>query len=279
MLPPERLLAQVRALAPHFEPLTMQYNNVTSPMAVVRVWGRDPNDIARAARGGFVALNPYTGKVVNSQYLPGQQSPLATTLTSFFTLHFGSFGGTPLAWIYFVLGLAGAFLFYTGNLLWVESRRKVQRQAAPAVPQRRSAVLMAAATVGVCLGCISGISLTISAGKWLNGYVNNLAAWHIGVYYVVFFASVGWAILKGAAHASVHLLWMAAAFTFVIPLTSLIGFLVPTSGLWGHDGAALGVDLTALVAALCFALMARKTARRVCHGDGDSVWDGAAVKV
>jgi uncharacterized iron-regulated membrane protein len=111
---------------------------------------------------------------MNSQYLPGHQAPLATTLTSFFALHFGSFGGTPLAWIYFLQGLAGAFLFYTGNLLWVESRRKAQRQSAQAVSQKRSIMLMAAATVGVCLGCIGGISLSISLGKWLNGHVADL---------------------------------------------------------------------------------------------------------
>ena len=39
-------------------------------------------------------------------------------------LHFGEFGNAWVAWLYFLLGLGGAFLFWSGNLLWVESRRK-----------------------------------------------------------------------------------------------------------------------------------------------------------
>ena len=81
----------------------------------------------------------------------------------------------------FFLGLAGAFLFYSGNLLWIESRRKLEWRAAAAwgeavaegsaatskVPpkQRRAAYLMAALTIGVTLGCIAGISATLAAAS------------------------------------------------------------------------------------------------------------------
>jgi uncharacterized iron-regulated membrane protein len=55
-------------------------------------------------------------------------------------------------WLYFLLGLGGAFLFYSGNLLWIESRRK-RRQ----VEQGRAQLVMARATVGICLGvCVAG---------------------------------------------------------------------------------------------------------------------------
>jgi uncharacterized iron-regulated membrane protein len=287
MLPPAQLLAQVKAMAPAFVPRVMQYAQVSSPRATVRVWGVDPDDIARSTRGGFVALDPYSGKVQNTDLLPGHQSALSATLTSFFSLHFATYGGKPVQWMYFLMGLGGAFLFYSGNLLWIESRRKAERRGQPAPAQSRSTTWMAAASVGVCLGCVSGISLSIAAGKWLHGHVADLDAWHHVVYYAVFLGSVAWAFVRGAARAGVHLLWLAAACTAAIPLTSLLAVLLPSLGWWAHGSAAvLGVDAAALAGALCWAWMARATARRVRLGRKDSVWssggevpDGAAQAV
>ena len=60
------------------------------------------------------------------------------------------------------MGLAGAFLFYTGNLLWVESRRRKERKGG-AVDQTRATRILSALTVGVPLGCVAGISVTLAA--------------------------------------------------------------------------------------------------------------------
>src|SRR3546814_7832097 len=89
-----------------------------------------------------------------------------STVTSFFALHFGSFGGPPVRWSYFLLGLAGAFLFYSGNLLWIESRRKKERKSG-VVEQTRATRILGALTTGVPLGCVAGISATIAAATWL----------------------------------------------------------------------------------------------------------------
>ena len=137
--------------------------------------------------------------------------------------------------------------------------------------QRRDTALMAAATVGVCIGCVAGLSLTLAAAKWLPGRVQDMAAWHVGIYYAVFFASVVWAFFRGAARAAAPLLWLAVACTLAIPASSLLGWLAPGAGAWA-DGALLGVDLTALAGALALAWMARATARRVRSGPRDSVW-------
>ncbi|MNT73279.1 hypothetical protein D3C72_2119660 [compost metagenome] len=70
-----------------------------------------------------------------------------------------------------------------------------------------------------------------------------------------------------------HLLWTAAALTLAIPATSLLGALLPASGLWAHTSpAALGVDATALALGLGFAWMARVTRRRLARGGADSAW-------
>lgn len=273
MLPPAELVAKAQALSPSFEPTMLQYLQVTGPRAVVRVWGDDTTAMAPRFFGSFAALDPYSGRVLNTDYLPGQQAGAFTAVSALFALHFATFGGLSVQWIYFLLGLAGAWLFYSGNLLWVESRRKAQRRGAAMPVQRRDTSLMAAATVGICLGCISGISLTIVAGRWLHGEVADLTAWHRYVYYAVFFGGVGWAFLRGAARASVDLLLLAAACTAAIPLTTLLALGFPSLQLWAHTHlTALSVDLTALAGALCLLWMARAAARRIEHGRADSVW-------
>ena len=274
MLTPRQLAAQARGLAPGFEPNALQYQQVASPRAIVRVWGKNDSAVSPRARGGFVALDPYTGKVLNRDYLPGGQDAPNLWVSSFFALHMASFGGAAVQWLYFLLGLAGAWLFYSGNLLWIETRRKrANRQTGEIPVQRLDTRLMASATVGVCLGCVCGISLMMVASKWLNGHVGDLNAWLQGLYYAAFFASVAWAFLRGGAAAGVHLLWLAAALTLAIPATSLVGGLFPTSGLWARtSAAALAVDATALAAALGFAWMAKVSARRIGRGEPDSAW-------
>lgn len=271
MLLPSQLVQIVKQAAPGFEPSGLQYAQVTGPKPTVRVWGKDPQGVSPRALGGFAALDPYSGKLLTTDYLSGAQDMPNLFISSFFALHMASFGGAVVPWLYFLLGLAGAWLFYSGNLLWVETRRKAQRKGSAMPVQRRDTAIMAAATVGVCLGCVAGISLTLAAAKWLPGRVQDMAAWHVGIYYTVFFACVAWAFARGAARAATPLLWLAVACTAAIPASSLLGWLAPGSGLWA-DGAQLGVDVTALLAAMALVWMARATARRVRSGPQDSVW-------
>ncbi len=271
MLKPSQLVEIVKAAAPGFEPERLQYAQVTGPKPTVRVWGRNPQAVSPRAVGGFAMLDPYSGKLISADYLSGGQSTPNLFISSFFALHMASFGGLAVWWLYFLLGLAGAWLFYGGNLLWVETRRKAQRKGTDLPVQRRDTALMASATVGVCLGCVAGISATIAAAKWLPGRVDDLAAWHMGIYYAVFFTSMAWAFVRGAARAAPALLWLAAACTAAIALSSLLGWLAPGTGAW-VDTSLIGLDLTAVAGVLALAWMARATARRTRSGPRDSVW-------
>ncbi len=273
LLPSAELLERAQALSATFEPTLLQYVQTIGPKPQVRIWGHDETAISLGSRGGFVVLDPYDGYVISSHFLPGHQTPAYTTASSFFALHFASYGGTAVRWTYFVLGLAGAWLFYSGNLLWIESRRRCQRQGEALPVQRRDVCLMGSATVGVCLGCMGGISLTIVASKWLFGHVTSLKDWHLYLYYTTFFVSIAWAFWRGAANAAVDLLWGVALLTLAIPMTTLLAWMLPGVGWWGHtDIVSLGVDLTALVGGLCLILMARRTAWRVRTGPPDSLW-------
>ena len=269
------LLRRVEVQLPGFEVYGFGFHQEDGHLEAT-VTGLDVTRGTRARTYASTHLDPYTG-IVDPHDLPGHMERWNASVNAFFMLHFGSYGGNPMRWLYLLMGLAGAALFYTGNLLWVESRRRRQKGPETAV-QKRSAWALACLTVGVSLGCVAGISATIAAAKWLPARVDNLQAWHTGIYYVVFVAAIAWAFLRGAARGAVELLWAGALLTLLIPLSSVAGAW-NIGGAWNHpDG--LPIDLTALAAVPVFLLLAWYTQRRMRHGHVDSVWSeaGAAVQ-
>ncbi len=277
LLPPAEVVARLADQAPGFAPRHISYRTGPDGIAVARVEGEDLRYGHRGPDFGFAVLDPYTGELVDTEYMPGRQTGWMAVVTGFFALHFGNFGGAPVRWGYFALGLAGAFLFYSGNLLWVETRRKRLRRDGAEVTQSRSTRILGALTVGGSLGCVAGSSATIAAAKWLPGQVQDLPAWHMGIYYAVFLAAVGWALARGAARAGVELLCVCAGATALIPLTSLAGALRLAPGVWNHAGPGVLSDVTAAVAAGVFLLLARLAARRGRFGAPDSVGSFAAA--
>lgn len=272
MLAPQEILRIAQSAAPSMSPHYLYYQNAGDATARVMVVGASERYMSKYAGTG-IGLNAVTGETVSTLFLAEGLRGWSALANGLDALHFGSFGGWGVRWAYFLLGLAGAWLFYSGNLLWLETRRRTQRGQDPCPEQRRDVRFMAAATVGVCLGCVAGLSLSIAAGKWLHGHVDDLNSWHQRLYYAVFLSALAWAFWRGAARAAVSWLWLSALFTLAIPLSTLAAWLWPSLNLWAHTSvAALGVDATALAGALGLAALARATARRVAQGPADSVW-------
>lgn len=273
LAPASQLVASIQQEAPDFAIKELLYMRLESPRPMVRAAISNSQQMVQGANSGFVILDPYTGKVTNTSMLPGKQNVWSQWITPFFALHFGSYGGDLMRWVYFFLGLGGAFLFYSGNLLWVESRRKLQKQGAAPVSQTRATRLMAAATVGVCLGSIAGITTTLAASKWLQLHTSQINLSYLWVYYTVFLGAVVWAFWRGAPKAAVEILGLSALASLAIPLTSLAGLLAPATGLWAR-AEVWGVDATALSATIVFAWAAKLTWKRMTKGTADSVWSG-----
>lgn len=267
-LPAAELLRRVNEQLPGFRVYGFSFEQGDGRVEA-RVTGLDTRHGTRARTYSSTHLDAYTG-AVDTHDLPGHMDGWNGSVNAFFMLHFGSFGGNTVRWMYLLMGLAGAMLFYTGNLLWIESRRKKDRGNGPVV-QTRSARALGHLTVGVSLGCVAGISATLAATKWLPARVDDLAAWHQGIYYAVFVAAVAWAFARGAGRGAVELLWACAALTLLIPLSSLAGAF-GLGGAWNHPGYGVVVDLAALAAVPVFVLIARYTRRRMRNGHVDSVW-------
>ena len=270
LLEPDSLLTRIRDQAPGFTPTQVDYRSAPDGSVVARVQGYDPRFAMRGPTFGIVGVNPHSGEFVQTDYLPGHQSGWSAAISSFFSLHFGSYGGSPIRWGYFVLGLSGALMFYAGNLVWIESRRKRARQKAPHPQQAVSSRVMGSLTVGVAFGCIAGISATLAVAHVLPGLVDDPGAWHRYVFYLVFLSAIAWALKVGPGRGALHLAWIASALTAMLAVAGFAS--VPVQS--GSTAWAIGI--VALMGSGVLAYAAIRTARRTRSGPADSIWAAQA---
>ncbi|WP_102798699.1 PepSY-associated TM helix domain-containing protein [Bowmanella denitrificans] len=270
LLMPTQMAPVITKLSANFQIYEASYSRVQGNTPSVRIAGSDKAHMVRAPSFGFVSLQPYTGEVLDKDYLPGYEDGWLDMVIAVFALHFGSYGGDTIRWVYFMLGLSGAFIFYSGNLLWIESRRRKQREAGQVVEQQKNARLMASATVGVCWGSVAGVALAMSIGKWVSATGGDANSAYLWVYYLVFLSALAWAFICGPAKGAVHILVLCALACLSIVLSALAAWLIGPPH-WWHAGLAM-VEVTALLFSLIFANMAIKMHRRARCGPQDSVW-------
>lgn len=165
-------------------------------------------------------------------------------------------------------------LFYSGNLLWLETRRRKATAGTPDVPGQPAKVrVLAVLTVGISNGCLLGIAAVLLATKWLPGVTGGVNSASLWLYYAVFLAVLGWTCWQGAAKAAVGQLKLCAMLLFSLPLCSVLSSVVPQTGLWpARDLAEATLELTALL--LSFALFsgARSLKHRFAKAPADSIW-------
>ncbi|MGF7151994.1 putative iron-regulated membrane protein [Sphingomonas zeicaulis] len=147
VLAPVEILKRVAQKRPGLTLVSMSYDYNDEEGDHGHILGHDARYGLRAPTYGMGEIDTQTGAITEADYLPGEQDGWFATITSFFAAHFGIFGGPPVRWSYFFLDLSGAFIFYSGNLLWIESRRKKERKAG-AVEQTRATRILGALTLG-----------------------------------------------------------------------------------------------------------------------------------
>ena len=239
LLPPATLLARAQAFAPALQAERMVFDALDNRAeALVVVLG----GTATGGRRLYVALNPYGGAL---RYRNSGGSFYHAASDAFAALHFGNYGGYPLRWLYFVLALAGAALFYTGNLLWLGKRAR---------GERRDVRLLAALTVGTSCGTICGMATMLLTARFqplLPLAAETLA--HAS-YYLPFLAANAYALRRGAG-ATGALLCISIMLLCAIPATT---GLAAAGWLPFAPRLLLPVDATALLLALTLYPFARK---------------------
>lgn len=272
-LPPlSEIIATANQHAPGHEARSLMFIGLDTPRPVARIEMYSEQALMRGPLADFLFMQPYSLATQFSTFSPTEGGTWGRIVATFFGLHFGSFGGMPGRWLYFFMGLSGAMLFYSGNLLWLEKRRQ-QQKGAELPQQPRKVRLMAAATVGCCLGSMVAVAITMLAGKWLYPWVANINYGYLWCYYLCFLAAVFYSFWRGAARAAIHLLRLGALACIAIPVTSILATFTPSLGIWApHTLATLMVDLMALIFAFGFLYSARLTRQRALTGPADSIW-------
>ena len=266
-LPPvERYFEAVGNMVDGYDIVSLTFADLATPRARLSIEVAGDGKLQRAAETDIIAMHPFTLDVTYSTLSIPENGAFGPLVKSFFALHFGNFANDTGRWIYFLLGMMGAILFYTGNLLWLEKRRQKQAK------QSRSVTIMAKLTIGVCLGSVLGVATSILASKWLYLAGVDINLGYINVYYGVFIASLGFAFWQGAAKSAIALQALIAATCLGVPLTSFFTVLFSHDTHWHFAGGTLLVDGLALVFAWIFFKAARKTRQRAYQGEPDSIW-------
>lgn len=251
------------AAGERFAAESFRYQRYGDANAVVEVRGTSTRALGNLGAVGIHAASgeASTGTVIANQAAGGRDGNHGL-YSALFALHFGTYGELPLRFGYVLAGLAGAFLFYSGNLLWIESRRKARQAEQPRVHR-----LLAQATVGVCIGCCIGVALCFPAALLWPGRAVSYT------YFPVFFAACAWALLRPPVRAAIELLYVAALAALTVPLANAIltGDHLLRSIPSGHWIVA-GFDIGAIALAFGFLALARATQRRARNGPAESVW-------
>lgn len=253
-----QLLGAARRRVPEFEPGWITFIDYGKAGGFVEMWGDVPQALGTQ---GAIALRLNSGTVIGSQ-TAGSRDANHAIGSAIYGLHFGTYGGQALRWIYFTLGLGGAAMVLTGNLMWLEARRK--RDAAM---QPRAARNVARATVGVCVGTCVGIAAA---------FVGALCWPEVGAarsFGIALAACIGYCALRVPIIAARDLLTVAATASASIAIAdaSLTGDGLANS-IARHDWALAGIDVAALLASSVFAYCARIAHRRATRGAATGVW-------
>lgn len=261
LAPVADIITAAQNYSPQHTVVHLEFLRLQSPAPVVIVQMHNDTGLVRGPTADYLYLNPYTLQVLPFSFDSHTGTSFTNVVNTLFALHFGSFAGQWGRWGYFILGWFGAFLFYSGNLLWLSKR----------APHTRSTRVMAALTVGVCLGSMLGVVFCMVGGKLSSIFVvpehfmrSNYS--YLTFYYSYFIGYICWSLHQGALVAMRHGLWMLCVGCASFPLLSWLS-------LW-HSGIndvtqyPWGVDIIAMLFAAIFAKLAWRQRKQQPAIDG-----------
>ena len=268
----EKVFAKIQKQAPEYQISSIRFNNLDQPeKASARVNLYSSEQMLRGDRFDVMMFNPYRTEPYKTNNLNTHAKPMDQVIRSMFSLHFGNYGGDFTRWLYFVFGIAGAFLFYSGNILWIESRIKRHKNPEKLPPkQRKDVQFIANLTIGACLGCVLAIVTSMAIGRW--GSLANLgldSMNHLLVYsyYLIFILSLVYCFMVGAAKALPQFLLSIAMLLVLLAPISLMLSIVSSStmSLWW-------IDVIAIVFALAFFRFYQQAKVRQKSAEAGSIW-------
>lgn len=273
----ENILYRVQKDAPEYQIHSISFSRLDHPeKASARIALYHPDQMLRGDNFDFMNINPYQTQPYKTNTLNTQSSASEKVIKSMFSLHFGNFGGDFTRWMYFLLGIGGAFLFYSGNILWIESR--IKRQKNPNLPppqQRKDVVFVSNLTISTCLGSVLAIAGSMFIGRWsyvFSPQLESLNHIFFYAYYALFVAVIVYVFTVRAAKALPILLLTISLCCALLPLTSILAYLLALDGLWYSTGRLIVVDVIALLFALAFLRFYQQAKQRALHAEVGGLW-------
>lgn len=262
------ILKKAKDYAPDYQVKGITLSRLNSAMPSASIQLLSDKHLMRGPKTDYLFMNPYTFEVSASSVADDAQGVWGAVVTTLFGLHFGSYGGEFGRWAYFIMGILGAVLFYTGNLLWLEKRRK-QKQP----EQSKSTRIMGKLTVGVAMGSLLGVAAAFAVTKWAALTTININVVYMWVYYLCFGFTLIAAFAIGMSKTAIWSQKAIAILCFSLPLTSVIAFAIPSLGIWPATAwSSIGLELTAMILGFIFWRMADKTKHRAYYGEANSIW-------
>ena len=203
---------------------------------------------------------------VSGEALPlrGLLEPAASTrvLAAISPLHYGTYGGIALKFLYFGLGIALSAMVALGNMVWIERRaRSAEGKRSPRFYDR-----LARLTAGVCMGVVLASVAIFYSDVFYAGAEDGRIFWVGITYFAVWFAGILYAFVpRNAYRATRSLLQLTGCGLLGLPVVSAIAAGTPpwTFVATGHL-AAPAVDLTLFVLGLgCLLVAARLPIERI----------------
>ncbi|MEM9404352.1 MAG: PepSY-associated TM helix domain-containing protein [Pseudomonadota bacterium] len=200
-------------------------------------------------------INGVTGEMLP---LAGILEPAASTRTiaAVSPLHYGTYGGIALKYLYFGLGIAMSLMVALGNMVWIERRaHSAEGSRSPQFYDR-----LARLTAGVCAGLALASVAVFYVDAAYVGAEDARIFWVGLTYFATWFAATLYAFFPSNAYrASRSLIQFTGIGLLGLPVVSaVVGGEAPwTAYLRGHV-AAPAVDLTLLVLGLICLLVATR---------------------
>jgi uncharacterized iron-regulated membrane protein len=176
-------------------------------------------------------------------------------------LHFAQFGGSPIRWLYFIMGLAASVMIATGLVLWTIKRQKSLEGRSTGVGYRIVEILNVAT--------VAGLLVAIAAFFWANRLLpialSERSLWEIRCFFIVWGLCLAYSFFRRCSIRAWRDQLYGSAF--------LLGFLPLLNGLTTNSHllmtvprgqwAMASVDLTGLAVGALLGLTARRVGDRI----------------
>ena len=168
-------------------------------------------------KGQSMVFDGFSGRVLRA---PAESRPSLLTQRVMSGMHFAQFGGYPMRWLYFLCGLASCAMIATGLVLFTVKRRRRHDSegALGALLYHVAERLNVAVVAGLSVACIG----LLWANRLLPVELAQRGGWEVRVFFLVWLATLGHALVRPWLKAWREQLGLAALMCLLLPLFNLL---------------------------------------------------------